>query len=95
MCEKEGYIERFYIDSPNDKVDLTLKDMQRYTKTLIEGETNLVELIEQAIKKKEKEDKASEINSELEIVDDEDLSIKELEDKDFEDFKNFIEGEKE
>lgn len=95
MCEKEGYIERFYVDSPNDKVDLTLKDMQRYTKTLIEGETNLGELIEQAIKQNEKEDKESEINSELEIVDDEDLSIKELEDKDFEDFKNFIEGEKE
>ena len=27
LCEKEGYIERFYIDSPNDKVDITIRDM--------------------------------------------------------------------
>lgn len=27
MCEKEGYIERYYIDSPNDKVDFTIQDM--------------------------------------------------------------------
>ena len=36
LCEKQGYIERFYIDQPNDKVDLTIQDMQRYTRTLIE-----------------------------------------------------------
>jgi polyhydroxyalkanoate synthesis regulator phasin len=50
LCEKQGYIERFYIDEPNDKVDETIKDMQRYTKTLIERETNLSALIEQAVK---------------------------------------------
>jgi hypothetical protein len=27
MCEKKGYIERFYIESPNDRVDLTIQDM--------------------------------------------------------------------
>jgi len=27
MCEKQGYIERFYIDQPNDKVDFTIQDM--------------------------------------------------------------------
>jgi hypothetical protein len=27
LCEKQGYIEKFYIDSPNDKVDLTIQDM--------------------------------------------------------------------
>jgi hypothetical protein len=27
LCEKQGYIERFYIDQPNDKVDLTIQDM--------------------------------------------------------------------
>jgi hypothetical protein len=46
LCEKQGYIERFYIDEPNDRVDATILDMQRYTKTLIEKETNLSALIE-------------------------------------------------
>jgi hypothetical protein len=27
LCEKEGYIERYYIESPKDKVDLTIADM--------------------------------------------------------------------
>jgi hypothetical protein len=27
MCEKQGYIERYYIESPNDKVDFTIQDM--------------------------------------------------------------------
>jgi hypothetical protein len=27
ICEKQGYIERFYIEQPNDKVDLTIQDM--------------------------------------------------------------------
>ena len=56
LCEKQGYIERFYVDEPNDKVDETIKDMQRYTKTLIERETNLSALIEQAVKQNLQED---------------------------------------
>jgi len=27
MCEKEGFIPRFYIDGPNDKVDKVIMDM--------------------------------------------------------------------
>ena len=45
LCEKQGYIERFYIETPNDKVDFTIQDMQRYTRTLIEEETNLSSMI--------------------------------------------------
>lgn len=41
ICEKEGFIPRFYIAEPNDKVDETLQDMKNYTKTLITGELNL------------------------------------------------------
>ena len=50
MCEKEGYIERYYIDSPNDKVDFTIQDMQRYTRSLIEDETNLGSMVEKALR---------------------------------------------
>ena len=56
MCEKQGYIERFYIEQPNDRVDLTIQDMQRYTRTLIEEETNLSNLIEVALRQNAKED---------------------------------------
>jgi replicative DNA helicase len=97
MCEKEGYIERFYVDEPNDKVDFTIKDMQRYTRTLIEEETNLSNMIEQAIKQNAKEDEDASKNTESDIVDDADMSIedleKTLEDKDFEEFSEFLDSE--
>ena len=92
LAEKYGYIETFYVDKPNDKVDITIKDMQRYTRRLIEEETNLNELIELAVERNNKED-AQKTDAE-DIVDFDDLSMEELEnqittDKDFEDFNKF------
>ena len=99
ICEKQGYIERFYIEQPNDKVDLTIQDMQRYTRTLIEEETNLSNMVEMALKQIQKEDEDAENNNELDIVDDDDIDIEELEkelsDEDFEDFNEFLEEEEE
>ena len=97
LCEKEGYIERYYIEKPNDKVDFTIQDMQRYTKTLIEEETNLSNMIEMALKQNAKEDEDEKNQLDDDIVDDADLSIEELEkslkDEDFEDFEEFKENE--
>ena len=97
LCEKEGYIERYYIEKPNDKVDFTIQDMQRYTKTLIEEETNLSNMIEMALKQNAKEDEDEKNQLDADIVDDADLSIEELEkslkDEDFEDFEEFKENE--
>lgn len=97
MCEKQGYIERYYIESPNDKVDFTIQDMQRYTRTLIEEETNLSTMIEAALRQNAKEDDDSQNNNEDEIIDDIDLDIEDLEkqisDKDFEEFSEFIDDE--
>jgi hypothetical protein len=99
MCEKQGYIERFYIESPNDRVDFTIQDMQRYTRTLIEEETNLSAMIEAALKQNAKEDQEASDNTEDMIVDDADLSIedleKTLEDKDYEDFNDWQDEEAE
>lgn len=50
ICEKEGFIPRYYTDGPQDKVDRTLEDIQGYTKTLITEEMNLGNLIESAAK---------------------------------------------
>ena len=97
MCEKEGYIERYYIESPKDRVDLTIADMQRYTRTLIEEETNLPIMVEKALRENEKEDKDNAANTEDSIIDDIDLSLEDLEatlkDQDFTDFEDFLDEE--
>lgn len=84
ICERQGYIERFYIEQPNDKVDLTIEDMKRYTRTLIEGESNLSELVELAIKKNEQEDSKQNLD---------DDSLLENQDNDYEDYNDFLESE--
>lgn len=97
LCEKEGYIERYYIEQPHDKVDLTIQDMQRYTRTLIEDETNISTMVEKALRENAKEDEEKAKNAESDIVDDADLSIEELEktikDSDYADFEEFKEQE--
>ena len=95
LCEKQGYIERYYIDSPKDKVDLTIQDMQRYTRTLIEEETNLTLMVEKALRENEKEDNTD--TGESDIVDIDDLSLEDLEktikDSDYNEFQSFIDEE--
>lgn len=97
LCEKEGYIERYYIESPKDRVDLTIADMQRYTRTLIEEETNLPIMVEKALREIDKEDKDNAANTESNIIDDIDLSLEDLEatlkDQDFTDFEDFLDEE--
>lgn len=51
LCEKQGFIPRYYIAQPADVVDQTLADLQRYTRRLIEDEMGLGEQIEEATKK--------------------------------------------
>lgn len=97
MCEKQGYIERYYVESPKDRVDLTIADMQRYTRTLIEEETNLPVMVEKALREIDKEDKDNAANTEDEIVDDVEISLDDLEatlkDSDFSDFEDFLDEE--
>lgn len=53
-CEKEGgFIPRFCINIPQDIVDITLQDMNNYTRKLIEQDSALAQQIEMYIKKKE------------------------------------------
>ena len=97
MCEKQGYIERYYVESPKDRVDLTIADMQRYTKTLIEEETNLPVMVEKALREIDKEDKDNAANDETDIIDDIEISLDDLEatlkDQDFTDFDDFLDEE--
>lgn len=99
LCEKDGYIERFYVESPNDKVDFVIQDMQRYTRTLIEEETNLSLMVEKALKTNEQEDTNEATDNDDILFEDGDSVIEEIEnsikDQDFIDFQEFLEQEEE
>ena len=100
VCERDGFIPRYYTDGPQDKVDYVIQDMQDYTQTLVKEELQLGPLIERAIKQIE-EEREAERRAEL-MTDDEDEEEafeKELfeqkddtlTDDDFEEFNNFME----
>ena len=72
ICEKQGFIPRYYIEQPNDKADRVLQDLQGYTRTLVTEEMNLGVLIENAVKQIEK-DKENEARKDADQASDEDL----------------------
>lgn len=77
ICEEDGFIPRYYVDGPQDKVDRTLQDLQMYTRNLVEEETNLSTLIESAMKQIEI-DKQKEAETEADAANDDDLLEAEL-----------------
>lgn len=91
LCEQEGFIPRYYTDGPQDKVDYTIRDMQRYTRTLVTEEMHLGELIEQAIKNNEKEDAQKEVDIDLNEDSDIENIERSLRDEDFQDYHEFLE----
>lgn len=91
LCEKEGFIPRFYISQPNDRVDETLQDLKYYTHTLVTEEMNLGNLIESAVKemaKQEAKEEDEDIDDELEYD-----NISTLIDEDFIEHNQFLEDE--
>ena len=100
MCETEGFIPRYYVDKPQDKVDKTLQDYQQYVHTLVSEESNLGNMIESSLKEIMK-DKERESHIDVEDEDseeeDEDAEImdynspEQLTEDDFEEFSSMIE----
>jgi hypothetical protein len=62
ICEKEGFIPRFYTEGPQDKVDRVLQDLQTYTKTLVVEEMGLGAMIEKAAKQMQEDQQRKESN---------------------------------
>ena len=101
MCERDGFFPRYYTDGPQDKVDRTLQDLQKYTRTLITEEMNLGNLIEGAVKQiqldKEKEamrdaDAAGDDDAfEAELFDEDEKAF--LNDEDFQQLKELVDDE--
>ena len=50
ICERDGFIPKYFIDGPQDKADRVLQDMQKYTRDLIENESGLNIMMERALK---------------------------------------------
>lgn len=47
LVEREGgFIPEYYIEDPNDKIDMILRDMQEYTEYLVRGESNIAEMVQ-------------------------------------------------
>ena len=92
-CEKEGgFIPRFVVDVPQDIVDRTIQDMNRYTYNLVTKEMGLGQQIEDAIKK---------IQIQREMEDNEDVTTdlddaeqEVLNDLDFEEFYDAIQEDR-
>ena len=92
ICEKEGFIPRFYTDGPKDRVDETLLDFKNYTHSLVVEEMNLGNLIENAVKQMAiEENKEEDEDSEEEELNYDNLD--ELKDEDFEEYSEFLEEE--
>ena len=70
MCERDGFIPRYYVDTPQDKVDRVIQDLQDYTRNLIVEEMHLGPLLERAVKQIE-DDRTNDIDDE----DDEDTDL--------------------
>ncbi len=99
ICERDGFIPRYYVEKPADKIDLVLKDMQSYTRTLVMEEMGLGSMIENAVRqieqdkeKEEAEDKLSD-DEYADLFNNEDNDIVTAED--FEEFNEFQDAEAE
>lgn len=92
MCERDGFIPRYATDIPQDKVDLTLKDMNSYVNKLVTQDLGFGQQIEDALKK-------IQIQREMNEAEDTALMMEgetpELIDEDYEEFYNSIEEQKE
>lgn len=97
LCERDGFIPRYYVDTPQDKVDRVIQDLQDYTRNLVVEEMHLGPLLERAVRQIE-----SDRENEIEDDDDDDndelekqLYDNENEENTDEDYEEFFEQEEE
>ena len=93
ICEREGFIPKYFTEGPKDKADRVLQDMQKYTRDLIENESGLSIMMERALKQIDDEEARIKAAAEAgEDADEEamfnyDKPVFEIED--YEEFKEF------
>lgn len=90
MCEKEGFIPRYCTDIPQDKVDATLQDMNKYVYKLVTQDLGFGQQIEDALKKIQIQKEMEEAEEELDDIED----VVQLNDEDFENFYEDVQEQK-
>lgn len=94
ICEKEGFIPRYVTDVPQDKVDVTLKDMNNYVRKLVTQDLGFGQQIEDSLKKIQIQKEMAAEADKMPDPDDED-NIMTLTDEDYDEFYQHIEKQKE
>jgi tRNA uridine 5-carbamoylmethylation protein Kti12 len=101
ICEKQGFIPRYYVDEPKDKIDRIIQDMQKYTHDLVTEELGLGTLIENSMRTMQQEKESIKNASSLTVEEADqqaenalfDYEVSPLADEDFIDFATFKEQE--
>lgn len=90
MCERQGFIPRFATDIPQDKVDVTLRDMNEYVRKLVTQDLGFGQQIEDALKKIQLQKEMQEKEAEMWSDDDDTLT-----DQDYTEYFAEVEAQKE
>lgn len=95
ICEETGFIPRYNTEEAKDVVDLTLKDMNGYTRKLIMEEMNLGNMIENALAqmKHQEEQDEGELDENDDFLNPDEQEV--LSDADFSDYNEFIDEQTE
>ena len=97
ICEKDGFIPRFATDIPQDKVDMTLRDMNEYVRKLVTQDLGFGQQIEDSLKKimiQNEMNKEAEKRQEEEGEDYDPYAPTELEDQDIVDYYDSVMNQK-
>lgn len=94
MCEKDGFIPRYVTDVPQDKVDLTLKDMKSYLYKLVTQDLGFGQQIEDALKKIQLQKEMEQNESDPITSQEEELDQEALIDQDYEEFYNSVQQQR-
>lgn len=92
MCEREeGFIPRYATDIPQDKVDLTLKDMNNYLYKLVTQDLGFGQQIEDSLKKIQIQKEMNEAEAQTPL---DEMDAQELVDKNYEEFYESVAAQK-
>ena len=97
ICERDGFIPRFATDIPQDKVDMTLRDMNEYVRKLVTQDLGFGQQIEDSLKKimlQNEMNKEAEARQEEEGDEYDPYAPTELEDEDIIDYYDEIMNQK-
>lgn len=100
ICEKEGFIPKYYVDKPQDKVDRVIEDMKKYTHELVVNESNLDTMFESAQRQMEEEQERIEAAAAMGENNEDDeaklfnYDIEELTEEDYTEMADFLDEER-